>query len=265
MDKIIFLGTGGGRNVLASQQRYTAGRILKLNDHQFHLDPGPGALIRSLEFGLDPKKTTALFVSHKHIDHCNDANLLINILTHGGINKRSRLFASHSFKPDTSIAHSSILSWLEKVTYLSAGDRTKIDNCIIEALPTKHTDELGIGFKFHSNDHIITYTSDTDMNSKIMKSYEGSDIIIFNCERPFIDPLNHHLSSQKVVDVINEVRPKLAILTHFGKKMLESNPLYEAREIQKLTGVQTIAAHDGLMIDPMSYSAASAQKKLSGY
>ena len=35
--------------------------------------------------------------------------------------------------------------------------------------------------------------------------------------------------------------------------MLKADPLNEAREIQRVTGVQTIAAKDGLLISPESY------------
>ena len=47
--------------------------------------------------------------------------------------------------------------------------------------------------------------------------------------------------------------------------MLEANPIYEAREIQKQTEVQTIAAKDGLMINPLSMSISLRQKSLNQY
>ncbi len=53
--------------------------------------------------------------------------------------------------------------------------------------------------------------------------------------------------------MISQVRPRLAIITHFGLEMLKADPLNEAREIQRITGVQTIAAQDGLIVSPGSY------------
>ena len=44
--------------------------------------------------------------------------------------------------------------------------------------------------------------------------------------------------------------------------MLKSNPVYETREIQKVTGVPTIAAKDGMVVDPLAYSFSSKQSKL---
>ena len=62
--------------------------------------------------------------------------------------------------------------------------------------------------------------------------------------------------------ILEKLKPKLAILTGFDKDTLDENPVYLAREIQKKTGVQTIAAHDGLIVDLRSYSAISEQKHL---
>ena len=56
----------------------------------------------------------------------------------------------------------------------------------------------------------------------------------------------------------------MAVITHFGFKMLKEDPLYQAREIQKRSGVQTIEAKDGLSITPQSYSTKH-QKTLGFY
>ncbi len=45
-DQIIFLGTGGDPVVVGKQIRSSGGIVLKLDGLQFHLDPGPGALVK---------------------------------------------------------------------------------------------------------------------------------------------------------------------------------------------------------------------------
>ena len=47
--------------------------------------------------------------------------------------------------------------------------------------------------------------------------------------------------------------------------MIRADPLYEIREIQKQTKVQTLAAKDGMFINPISYSASEGQKTLQGF
>jgi phosphoribosyl 1,2-cyclic phosphodiesterase len=85
-----------------------------------------------------------------------------------------------------------------------------------------------------------------------------------NIVHPFNNKENQ-LSSDDAVKIINKVKPKLTIITHFGIKMLKADPLYEAREIQKKTGVQIIAAKDGMVINPISYSAGLRQRTLTMY
>ncbi|RKX60208.1 MAG: MBL fold metallo-hydrolase, partial [Thermodesulfobacteriota bacterium] len=45
MIELIFLGTAGGRYVVAKQLRASAGTLLKINNSYLLLDPGPGTLV----------------------------------------------------------------------------------------------------------------------------------------------------------------------------------------------------------------------------
>ncbi|MEM2273721.1 MAG: MBL fold metallo-hydrolase, partial [Candidatus Bathyarchaeia archaeon] len=98
MLELIFLGTGGGRFAMVTQRRRTGGirLISEQNKVNFHIDPGPGALVYSLGMGLDPQKIRAIFVSHSHLDHVNDAEPLIEAMSEGTTRKRGVLVASKS-------------------------------------------------------------------------------------------------------------------------------------------------------------------------
>ena len=56
------------------------------------------------------------------------------------------------------------------------------------------------------------------------------------------------MCSEDAVKLIERIRPEMAIIQHYGAKMLRSNPVYEAREIQRRTGVRTLAARDGMKV-----------------
>ena len=75
--QILFLGTGGDSIVVGKQYRTSGGIILNLNDMQFHLDPGPGALIMAKMYGINIRENVGVFVSHNHINHANDVNAVI--------------------------------------------------------------------------------------------------------------------------------------------------------------------------------------------
>ena len=48
--------------------------------------------------------------------------------------------------------------------------------------------------------------------------------------------------------LVDEVQPKIAIMTHLGVNLIMNNPFQNTRIITKNTGVRTIAATDGLTI-----------------
>jgi phosphoribosyl 1,2-cyclic phosphodiesterase len=74
-----------------------------------------------------------------------------------------------------------------------------------------------------------------------------------------------HLNSEDAEKIIKKTNPQVTIITGFGIKMMQAEPLYEAREIQKATGIQVIAAKDGMTINPISFTATVRQKRLKGY
>ena len=73
------------------------------------------------------------------------------------------------------------------------------------------------------------------------------------------------MNSDDAIKLISKVKPRLAIMQHFGIKMLSINPMTEAREISKKTKVQTIAAKDGLVVNPLSYAARGKQRTLTAF
>jgi ribonuclease BN (tRNA processing enzyme) len=268
--KIIFLGTGGSRYMTVDQDISTAGIIIKLKDHQIHIDPGPGSAIRAKQYKADIRETDIFLVSHIHIDHCNDINAMIDA-THTKYEnqKRGVLISTKKLIEKTEDSYPYLTKYhrniLEKTKVLEPGKNIKIGNITIQATKTKHYEPETIGFKIFTEDFVLGYTADTGYFNGIEKQFEKCDILIINNELPFNKKNKYFLSSDDTVKLLKKAKPKLAIITHFNKIMLEKNPIYESREIQKKSGIQTIAAHDGLIIEPSSYSAELKQKQLSSF
>jgi len=264
--KIIFLGTGGDAFVIGKQMRASGGIILQTEGLQFHIDPGPGALVKAAENGINLRGNTAVIATCNHINHCNDINAVISAMTYAGFDKRGVLVAAHSVvNTDERYLTEFHKNCLEKIIVLKSGQRLGIEDTEIHALPANHSDPDTIGLKFITNDFILTYSSDTSYSKALVKAYKDSDILILNLPLPGDEKKEGQLNTQEAIKIISEVNPKLAIITHFGMKMLKSDPLYEARQIQKQTNVQILVAKDGLVINPASYAAKSAQKRLSGF
>ena len=57
------------------------------------------------------------------------------------------------------------------------------------------------------------------------------------------------MCTNNFIDLVEKVQPSLAIMTHFGFKMIAANPVEEAIRVSKKTGVRTLAAFDGMRVD----------------
>lgn len=252
MDKVTFLGSGGGRIVVAHQLRSTSGFVINLANNQIHVDPGPGALVRSNACKISPTRTNIIFVSHGHIDHVNDINAIIDAMTLGGARgKKGALISTKEVilgsKIRTPWINSFYKKLLEECFQVKAGDLVKSGNLEFTITGTKH-DEPCVGFILSDGTIRIGYTADTAYFAELGKQFKNVDLLIMNVLRPGKDRWGTHLSSADVLRIIKKATPELAIIQHFGAKMLKSDPVYEARWIQKETGIRTIAATDGLSI-----------------
>lgn len=248
--KITFLGSGGGRFSAISQRRMTGGfRIDNLGGKNYHIDPGPGALIRTYQFGFDPRNLSGVFVSHAHTDHYNDAEILIEAMTRGMTRRYGTIVGSESvingydkWGPCISSYHQSN----SDTVILKPDEFQNFDNISVKGARTNHGDPTGSGFQIDYKGFKVSYTSDTGYFDGLAAEHESADILIASVLRPGNKSINGHMCTRNFIDLINEVEPKVAVMTHLGLKMISNNPVKEARKISKQTGVKTIAAFDGL-------------------
>lgn len=248
--KITFLGSGGGRFSAISQRRMTGGfRIDNLGGKNYHIDPGPGALIRTYQFGFDPRNLSGVFVTHAHTDHYNDAEILIESMTRGMTRDFGTIFGSESVLNGYDVWGPCISSYHQSKSdriLLKPGVETPVDNIKVKGTRTQHGDPTGCGFQIDYNGFKVSYTSDTGYFEGLAKDHKDADILIASVLRPGNRTINGHMCTRNFIDLINEVQPKVAVMTHLGLKMISNNPVTEAKKISKQTGVKTIAAFDGL-------------------
>jgi len=85
------------------------------------------------------------------------------------------------------------------------------------------------------------------------------DVLIVNVLR-YRDSMDvDHLTFDRARDVLAAVRPRVAVLQHFGTKMLEQNPERLARDIEDELGIRVMAAYDNMLLDVETEVAAIAR------
>ncbi|MBI2573162.1 MBL fold metallo-hydrolase [Candidatus Woesearchaeota archaeon] len=265
MTTITFLGTAGTNAAVTKQARGSGGIVIQYEELQFHLDPGPGSITKCKEYGINPHNTTAILVSDNNIIHCNDINIIIDAMTHGGIERHGLIMGSKTVLQGTETGYPFITKFyqnlVDKVIPFEKNHRIGIDAVEISAVPLQNPDPNSTGFKFHFPNFTIGYVGDTAFTSELSESLQGCDLLIINCPFPADKAQGPSLDRDRATKLVAQVRPKLVVLTHFSIDMLKADPLQEARLIQSATGVQTIAATDGLKIAPEGFRSYKAPIK----
>jgi len=256
--QIIFLGTAGSAAVASKNLRSSGGIILKVDENlQFHLDPGPGAMQKARECNVNPHHTTAVLVTHNHINHCNDLNLVIEAMTHSGLERRGVIMGSKSVLQPIDGGHPFITRYhqnlVERIIPLEKDHKIAIESVEINTIPVEHSDPTAIGFKIVCPHFTMGYPGDTILTPQLVEGLKGSDVLVLNVPYPGKRGQGLNLDTDAAIKIVSQVKPRLVIITHFGLEMLKADPMFEARTIQQATGIQTIAASDGLTISPTGY------------
>jgi phosphoribosyl 1,2-cyclic phosphodiesterase len=272
--KIVFLGTGGGRFVTITQRRRTAGIRVMSDILNLHLDPGPGALVHSINEGLNPQKLNAVIVSHSHPDHYTDAEVMIEAMTRGMTRKHGVLAAARSVLEGNSVVEASISKYHQQMVEqkIEALPQVKfrIADISVSATEARHSDPDAVGFRFATEFGDFAYTTDTEYFEDIAKYYQGLKLLILCDMRPSGKPWKGHMTTDDAIKIIEETHPQQAVLTHLGMSMIFQGPAKEAKLIEERTSTPTVAAVDGMSVEfgekiTMQVGKAKTQQGLTDF
>ncbi|MFP3867127.1 MAG: MBL fold metallo-hydrolase [Desulfobacteraceae bacterium] len=251
---IKFLGTAGARFVVARQLRYSAGTFISAHSQQLMLDPGPGTLVRCARAkpGIDVTKLDAIILTHAHLDHSNDVNILIDALTQGGLKKRGLLFAPQEcLRGKNAVVLEYVKDFLEEIVTLKPAQNYQIGNLKF-ATSIRHDHEVETyGMQFDLDGQRLAFMVDTKYFPELIDSYRNTDILVLNVVRykPHKSGKVKHLCIDDVKEIVSNLKPQKAILTHFGMTMLKAKPWEVAQKLSAELGIEVIAASDGMRLD----------------
>ncbi|MEO0184670.1 MAG: MBL fold metallo-hydrolase [candidate division WOR-3 bacterium] len=244
-DEIIFLGTGGARFVIAKQLRATGGILFRLGGKNILVDPGPESYYRFLNYvpKFNPEKIDAIILTHKHIDHSADVNVYLDVVTQGGFKKNGLLVAPGDAFGKGGVVFDYLLEFLNEVKIIKTGVEL-IFNGLKVAFPIKHNHRVETyGIKFACSNYSISYIVDTKFFPELIEAYQA-DIIILSLLK--LEPSEvDHLSVADCEEIISGIKPRIAIITHFGMTVIRNGPWNIARQLKEKTGITVLAAEDG--------------------
>lgn len=257
MGYVKFLGTAGARFVMARQLRYSAGTWIELEGTQLLLDPGPGTLLRSRKVRppLDSERLSGIILSHRHLDHSTDVNVMVEAMADGGRRRHGVLLAPRdALEGEDPVVLRYPRPFLERIEPLAEGRAYQIGE--VEVRPVRHLHGMveTYGLVLNSAEGRLGFVVDTKFTPELGDRYAGCDLLVLNVVRREWTPDVDHLSLPEAIELIQGVRPKLAVLTHFGMTMLRGNPRELGAQVSQQLGIPVIGANDGQTIQSERWS-----------
>ncbi len=248
-DFIKFLGTAGARFVMIKQLRASGGIWIYAKGTNILVDPGPGSIVRCSESKprLDPSILDGIVLTHKHLDHSNDINVMIEAMTQGGFKKRGVVFC-----PKDAIGKDPVIlryarKFPERIIILEPERSYRVKNFVFStSMQHKHTAKT-YGLKFRLAGKTFAILADTRYFKELERFYKVDVLIlsvVFLKPRKGID----HLSVPEAELILKAIKPKKTVLTHFGMEMVKANPGIQAKILSKRLGIDIVSAYDGMVL-----------------
>lgn len=245
------LGTG---TCAPNPQRTPACYYLSMGARRILIDPGPGAVNRVVQAGLDPFDTTSIFITHHHPDHF--ADLIPYLFSYkyclgGRPAEDVRIVAPEGFGKifdDLMIVHE---------RWVISGDY----KIVIDEVLNARWDEPGarftsakmahgvnsVGYRFEEEGGgVLAYSGDTAFCEELIELARGADALLVECSVPDGTDVDGHMRPSEVGRVGVESGVPRLILTHFYP---ETDPAQAVDSIRAVGyGGEVIAGADGMKL-----------------
>ncbi|MDY6778173.1 MAG: MBL fold metallo-hydrolase [Candidatus Nanohaloarchaea archaeon] len=249
---IRFIGTGGGRFCMIQQLRQTGGFVLHHDGFSMYVDPAPGALVHGLQNDVPFQNLDAVFVSHGHLDHQGDLEVVVEAMTNGCTEKRGILIGNETVLEGSEEFERSIDDYhreaLASTVTAQSGTSHTLDDVRLTFRETRHKDIQTTGFQLTTQERTLSYIPDTGYFEELPERFDGSDYLVMNVLRPHDRDWEGHLNLEEALQLIREIGPEQALLQHFGASFIQSfREQYQWLEEQNDTETDIVFASDNTL------------------
>ncbi len=254
MALVKFLGTAGARFVVARQLRSSAGTYIETGGLRVMLDPGPGTLVRCAKSRppIDATALDAVILTHNHVDHSGDVNVLLDAMTAGGLKPGGALFAPREcLEGDDAVVLRYVRAGLDTIEVLGPDRAYRWKGLSFRTSARHRHAAETYGVKLDLDGATASFLVDTAAFPGLPASYAGSDLLVVNvvrATRARTGPDILHLTLDDARDLLREIRPRKTVLTHFGMTMLRAKPREAAAALGEELGLDVVAASDGMSL-----------------
>ncbi|HEX9098540.1 MAG TPA: MBL fold metallo-hydrolase [Candidatus Dormibacteraeota bacterium] len=243
--KITFMGTAGARFMVAKQLAASGGLYLEEGDVRLSLDPGPGAIVQYAKRKVDLTKLDAIILSHRHLDHAGDVNVMVEAMTEGGFRHRGRLFCPSDALDDDPVVLQYLRHFPQEVVRLQPETAYDVNGFAFTTTRRHVHQAETFGFRFAGK---LGWVTDSEYYEGIAEQHRAEVMIIhlvlMECRAGL-----PHLCLADAERIIRDAKPRLAILTHFGMTVWRAHPWDLAADLTQRLGTEVKAARDGMVLE----------------
>jgi phosphoribosyl 1,2-cyclic phosphodiesterase len=243
--KLTFMGTAGARFMVAKQLAASGGLYIEENGTRISLDPGPGAIVQYAKRKVDLTKLDAIVISHRHLDHSNDVNVMIEAMTDGGFRHRGRLFCPSDALDGDPVVLKYIRQFPQEIVALEPETEYTVGEVTFTTTP-RHVHQVETyGFRFGDR---LGWVTDSAYYDGIAEQHKA-DVMVIHLVLMECRPGLAHLCLDDAERIIREAKPRLAILTHYGMTVWRAHPWELAADLTQRIGTEVKAARDGMSLE----------------
>lgn len=239
------MGTAGARFMVAKQVAASGGLFIEDGQTRISLDPGPGAIVQYAKREIDLTTLDAIVVSHRHLDHVGDVNVMIEAMTDGGFQHRGRVFCPSDALDDDPVILKYVRRFPEEIVRLQPETNYSVNTISFSTSP-RHVHQCETyGFRFGDR---LGWVTDSQYYDGIAEQHRADVMVIHTV---LMECRSHlpHLCVDDAERIIAEAQPKIAYLTHYGMTVWRARPHDIAAGMSQRLGLDVRAAVDGLSID----------------
>ncbi|TMF33214.1 MAG: MBL fold metallo-hydrolase [Chloroflexi bacterium] len=243
--RLTFMGTAGARFMVARQVAASGGLFLEENGTRISLDPGPGAIVQYAQRGVDLTTLDAIVLSHRHLDHSGDVNVMLEAMTDGGFQHRGQLFCPADALDQDPVVLKYVRRFPREIIRL-APETSYAVNGLPFTTSARHVHQSETyGFRFGEK---LGWITDSGYYDGIAEQHKAEVMVIHTVLRECI-PTLPHLCIADAERIVRDAKPRLAFLTHYGTTVWRANPSKIATDLSRRIGIDVRAASDGLSLE----------------
>ena len=243
------MGTAGARFMVAKQLAASGGLYLEERGTRLAMDPGPGAVVQYAKRNVDLTRLDGILVSHRHLDHCGDVNVLIEAMTEGGFRPRGTLFCPGDALDDDPVVLKYLRHFPDHVVRLQGETEYRLRDLTFHTTRRHVHGVETYGFRFgDGSPPRLGWVTDSKYYDGIAADHRA-EVMLIHTVLTHSRPELPHLGLDDAERIIGEAKPQLAVITHFGMGVWQAHPWEVAAELARRTGVEVKAARDGMALE----------------